>query len=258
MIIDHTKIDFTRYKRIFAFGCSFTNYKWATWADMMAKQMPHAEFINAGRTGAGNLHIAAQVSQYNHKFKFTHADLVLVMWSTFMREDKYILRCWKTPGNIFTQSEYPEDYVKKYADTRGYLIRDLVLIDGTTAILKSMPAHAINLMGVPAKYQSDNDTDDVIQLYWPLLSSFPKTFLEFMGGEWKHGHEYYCPTHPIFGQHTMFKDYHPHELDHFNYLKSIGIPLDETVEKFATEAKLLSDTFTTDSQFNHKNYVDLL
>jgi hypothetical protein len=257
MIIEPKTIDFTRYKRIFAFGCSFTNYKWLTWSDILAKHMPNAEYINAGASGAGNLYILAQLSQHNAKYAFNDTDLVVVMWSTFMREDRYLLKCWKTPGNIFTQSEYPDEYVKKYADTRGYLIRDLALIDGGTNILKNTPAHAINLMSVPASYQSDNDVDDVIKMYWPLLNSFPKTFVDYMGGQWKYGHEYYYTTNPAFGNHTIYKDYHPHEIDHFNYLKSIGIPLTDSIENLVIEAKLRSDTFTNDNQFTHRNYYAL-
>ena len=31
--------DWTKYKRFFTFGCSFTCYMWPTWADIISKEM---------------------------------------------------------------------------------------------------------------------------------------------------------------------------------------------------------------------------
>ena len=49
--------EFKKYKRVFAFGCSFTCYRWPTWADLIGKQCEGAEFRNYGKSGAGNLFI---------------------------------------------------------------------------------------------------------------------------------------------------------------------------------------------------------
>lgn len=40
--------------RLFAFGCSFTHYKWPTWADIVARDFKVYE--NWGRGGAGNFY----------------------------------------------------------------------------------------------------------------------------------------------------------------------------------------------------------
>jgi hypothetical protein len=64
-------VDFTKYKRFFAFGCSFTCYIWPTWADVVSKEMPQAKFYNLGKTGAGNLCISSKVAEANNRFKFT-------------------------------------------------------------------------------------------------------------------------------------------------------------------------------------------
>jgi hypothetical protein len=258
MIIDPKTIDFTRFKRIFAFGCSFTNYKWSTWADLLAHEMPQAEFINAGQTGAGNLYIMNQISQHNAKYHFTDTDLVLVMWSTFMREDKYLKLCWKTPGNIYTQAEYPEEYVKAYADPRGYLIRDLAFIDMTTEFLKNSPAHVINLMSVPVSYQAEGDCKDVFDLYANLLTTFPQTLVDYMGGQWQHGHAYYYPENPALGPGKLYNDYHPNTQQYCAYLKSIGIPVSTELENYARDFKLKCDTYTEDKQFHHKHPIQIL
>ena len=43
-----------KYKRVFAFGCSFTHYSYPTWANLIAYQNTDAEFYNFGKAGMGN------------------------------------------------------------------------------------------------------------------------------------------------------------------------------------------------------------
>jgi len=58
------------------------------WADVLRTQLPVAEIYNVGCSGAGNTYISAHYSAYDKKYKFTEHDLILILWSTFMREDK--------------------------------------------------------------------------------------------------------------------------------------------------------------------------
>jgi hypothetical protein len=60
------------------------------------------------------------------------------MWTNVTREDRYLNGAWETPGNIFTQTFYPAEYIKKYADVRGYYIRDLATIYAVDQLLKSI------------------------------------------------------------------------------------------------------------------------
>ena len=45
-------LDPKKYKRFFAFGCSFTNYYWPTWADIIGQDSNFYE--NWAQPGAGN------------------------------------------------------------------------------------------------------------------------------------------------------------------------------------------------------------
>ena len=82
--------DLKKYKRIFAFGCSFTSYLYPTWADIIYKSMnPDVEFYNLGKSGGGNLFISHRIVEANKKYEFTENDLVVVMWSTHARIDFY-------------------------------------------------------------------------------------------------------------------------------------------------------------------------
>ena len=39
-----SEISLGKYDRFITLGCSFTRYRWATWSDLLAKDMPDAEY----------------------------------------------------------------------------------------------------------------------------------------------------------------------------------------------------------------------
>jgi hypothetical protein len=122
--------------RLFTFGCSFTQYGWPTWADILGRQFAHYE--NWGRSGAGNLYISCAVSECHVKNQFNKNDTVVIMWSAITREDRYFEKGWHTAGNVYTQDKlFGKSWVKKFADYRGYLIRDLAFINQVSGFLDS-------------------------------------------------------------------------------------------------------------------------
>jgi hypothetical protein len=237
-------IDFSKYKRFFAFGCSFTGYNWPTWADILSKEMPQAEFYNMGYSGAGNLMISARITEASIKFKFCETDLLMPMWTTFCREDRYFHNAWSCPGNIFTQQTYSEDFVKKFADPKGYLIRDLALITLTTGYLKSLPCDIIPLASVPYNYQNEDDASvlPILESYKDITNQTPPCLFELeMNNHWTNGHEYYDPNH------GHRQDYHPDPLRYRSYLEKLGMPLTDLSQTFAQESyNKLKQTKTKD------------
>ena len=77
------------YKRIFAFGCSMTRYRWPTWADIYASDKT-TEFYNYAMSAGGNEFIANQIVEACQRFKWDDDDLILVMWSAITRESRYL------------------------------------------------------------------------------------------------------------------------------------------------------------------------
>lgn len=236
-------INFSKYKRFFAFGCSFTGYFWPSWADILSKEMPQAEYYNMGNSGSGNLMIMAKFTEANLKLKFTSTDLVMVMWTTFCREDRYYHNRWECPGNIFTQQTYDEKWVKKFADPKGYLIRDLTLMSNGTAYLKSLPCDSITLMSVPYNYQNEDDPSvkPIIYSFRQLVRQTPPSMYELeLKGEFENGHEYYNED-----QKKMVQDYHPNPLRYRGYLEKLKFPLTDASKVFAEEStRLLKETKT--------------
>jgi len=120
-------------KRIFTFGCSFTQFwQWATWANILAYDLD-IPFYNLGRGGAGNTYIANRITQADNIYNFTEDDLVLVCWSTYAREDRWTDQGWVGYGNVHTDDLYPREFVVNYCSDEHFFIRDMslmTLVDG--------------------------------------------------------------------------------------------------------------------------------
>jgi hypothetical protein len=213
-------IKFEKYKRFFAFGCSMTDYWWPTWADIIGRQFD--EYYNFGRSGAGNTFIALQIAEANQRYKFNSDDLIIVMWTSTTREDRYVKKYWHTPGNIYTQDYYDTDYIRKYSDVRGYLIRDLGLITLTLGLLKSIGCdfHMLNMspfVKLPSHYgdyYADNpleDLQDVISMYQSTIDYIAPDLLSIScNGKW--------PQVAIAHSKTQPMDYHPTPETHLDYV----------------------------------------
>lgn len=173
---------YTNYKRVFAFGCSFTSYTWPMWADIIASECTNARFYNFGRSGAGNLNIACRISEANNIFNFQQDDLILVLWTSFTREDRWIDHKWLTVGNVFNSKFYDEAFVKKYCDPLGYLIRDLALITATHTLLDRLPCHSIKLFSYDARTDLNEGFVPEINKSKSEVSKFFNTYGSFIEG----------------------------------------------------------------------------
>jgi hypothetical protein len=245
MIIDHRNfqnIDFKKYKRIFISGCSFTNYAWPSWATILTLEAPQAEKFNFAQSGGGNLFIAERIIAANQKYRFTKDDLVLMMWSTFAREDRYIKTCWETPGNIWTQSFYPPEFVKKYSCIKGYIVRDMAVISMMKLALKSLPCDSVMLKSVDPEYEKGSfeydDTYDVLDLYRDVMYDMGLTLYHFQKdghGGWINGHHYHWPNVGGSTPENPFKDYHPNPEMYKEYLLKMGFKLSQETQNTAIE-----------------------
>lgn len=226
----NSQLDFSKYKRFFAFGCSFTSYMWPTWADVMSKEMPNAEFFNLGKSGSGNLLISLRIAEANARFKFTDTDLVMVMFTTYTREDRWVDGTWITPGNIYNNDIYPKDWIKKFADERGYLIRDAALIDMSVKYLENLPCDNYCMFSVPF-IEGSNECDfsgtsvhtDIIDVYQDTFTKFKPSMYELELENWDVDYK-------------GFIDGHPTTIKYFNYMQKLGFTLSESTKQFALGA----------------------
>ena len=230
-----SEISLNKYERLITIGCSFTRYRWATWADVLAQDMSDAEFINLGKCGAGNSYIQTMLSQAKRKLSLTDKDLVGICWSTFYREDKFIKGEWRTPGNIFNigYDTFSEEYYENHVDIEGMTMRDCAIIDTVTQSLKQEEFDCFGLMGVGLNGQSyyaglPPEETFVLQNLYNDLDTIQPCLWTYNECKWPI-HYKYKSTHDG----SMFQDYHPSSPIYRNWLKHIGFPLGEDSKNYA-------------------------
>lgn len=140
--------------RLFTFGCSFTNYRWPTWADILGKEF--TQFENWGRAGAGNSFIFYALAECIKRNNITADDTVIIMWTSIAREDRWVNGDWLTYGNIYNQPVYDDTFIKTLVDPMGYLIKDLATISMTKKVLESIGCTWHFLSMLPLDHYNDN------------------------------------------------------------------------------------------------------
>jgi hypothetical protein len=262
-------IDYGKYKRFFSFGCSFTDYQWPTWADIIGKHIP--EYYNCGQSGAGNIFISNQISEMHQRYNFQKDDLIIVMWSSINREDKYIKNHWVTYGNIYNNDFYDKSYIKKYVDYRGFLIRDLALISMTYYFLNSLECDFCMLSmsnlvkltyncGEHANFDKFSDQlSDVLKLYHTVISNIKPSFYDSLyDGN---------PPKPLKlkkrtgnNKFEYFFDGHAGPLDHLKYLAKVfeNLKISKKVYEFIFDETKKMNSYTRTNYEYDLNSVDML
>lgn len=90
-------------KRYFAFGCSYTYFSWATYADLIGVNFE--KFYNFGAPGASNRQIANKVFEVNEYYDLNpETDFVTIMTTGFNRFSWFNTkdRSWNSSGDLGT------------------------------------------------------------------------------------------------------------------------------------------------------------
>lgn len=215
---------FKKYDRLFAFGCSFTDYIWSTWPEILALEL-ELPFYNYGKRGAGNQFIANAIMQADANFNFTENDLIVVCWTNVCREDKWVNGLWITPGNIYTQGIYDNSYVKKFADPDGFLVRDTATIAMTDAFLKGKSCNyhflsMVDTMRWLTQYTPAETADIHARLYSMYKSSLNTIKPSYYEVLWNDNTDCIVKEFDtIF--HGNFSDVHPLPIHHLKYLEKV-------------------------------------
>ncbi len=228
-------IDFSQVNRIFAFGCSFTHYIYPTWADLIAMQYPDKLYYNFGKAGMGNLAISCRIIEASKRYQFNDNDLIMVMWSTFSRDDRWLNGSWYAQGNVYN-SEYPDIFVRDFNDPVGHIIRDQAIIELTKKYLNNF--NTLILKSIPLTYNEEPNycqTGDVtLTEACALYNSYnelPLDLYSFMGKSWV-DKTYYDKNNKKIEK----IDAHPYSSTYADYLTHVGIKLDDAIIKFAHDA----------------------
>ena len=86
MIINKVDVD-KNYTRVFDFGCSYSNYRWMTWSDLIAKTISPSQYIRSSAPASGIFYALSQLNHVKHREEFSHKDLVLYQFPAITRLD---------------------------------------------------------------------------------------------------------------------------------------------------------------------------
>jgi hypothetical protein len=213
-------------RRLFTFGCSFTQYwRWPTWADALGQEADY--FENWGVCGSGNSLIFYSLIECHQRNQLGPDDDVYIMWTNTSREDRYVGNRWLEGGNVYWSagSTLPAEYVRQFACERGYLIRDLTTIAAVTQLiehwgcqyqyLSMVPLTDTNeSMGLASNPADQIGTDaDVRVLYQSTLEQIkPSMYETVFGSEWFSGSG--IPD----SYDASRRDFHPTPTEHVQYL----------------------------------------
>ena len=205
------EIDIQKYKRFFAFGCSFTNYAWPTWADYLGRNI--GEYYNFGGSGSGNMLIFQQFIQCMKKYEFTENDLVIIQWTNTTREDRYIDGEWRRNGNLETQGDGLYKNKNYVIDYRGMFFRDLGFISAAKKILEKEKCDWDFLLMVPLTldigipeekdFGHSHHIHDLKKFFSDELAASKPSFYEILNG-WDNFRKV-----EFLDNGVLSKDYHP-------------------------------------------------
>lgn len=228
-------------KRIFTFGCSFTSWAWPTWADILIHEYKQRGFegYNFGRCGAGNQYIFINLIEADRRYKFTENDIVIVEWTTMQREDRFANNRWITPGNIYTQSIYTDDFINKWADPVHYVMRDCALISTVKKVYSLRKVNYIDLSMSAFKYLDSADfslkfdeVDTVLDFYGEDIKPTLPPMMEYLGlhNREQENRSRRPVTYWDHDKATLGPEWHPTPAEHYDYLSKYILPeLKETL-----------------------------
>jgi hypothetical protein len=213
--------------RVWSFGCSFTQYLWPTWADII---IHHANTLgneghNLGRCGAGNQFIASRVWECNAKYKFSSDDWVFICWSGFNREDRFTQqKGWVTPGNVHVQDIFGTELLQNWAYDRHYAMRDAMLITSTVKGLQQLGVNVVTWHMNPIRQLIGDyaipatGIIDIIDTY-ELGSKFP-SMMEFMGTVNQDQKLHDSRLRVTWDGSHVIPEFHPTPAEHLSYLQT--------------------------------------
>jgi len=213
--------------RLFTFGCSFTYYAWPTWANIAAVDK-NCEFYNFGMAGIGNVGISQRILEADCKFNFTKDDKIMIMWTSWTREDKIIGYDYEAGGSIF--GKYPTAWLKNnfhYAD---------IIVKNSNAIIATNQMYKDLILWQGAAFK--NDFMEVGDIEFSSFKDYDKEFYnslikmydvkmpkyEFIGFE-ESGNKF---------SFDCLNDSHPDILDHLSIVNKI-IPLKQKTKDITVE-----------------------
>lgn len=242
-----------KYNRIFSFGCSFTNYHWPTWANIIAKHLK-LPLYNYAMQGCGNVAIMHRIIEANLSHAFNDDDLILILWSTWNREDRLIGNFWQAGGPVLNKNNLSYcDYFREH-----YWTIENDVVKNASSIIAVNQMFNINWQGHMIDYDEKFSYGDLTlkKKFKSLYNQIPReNFFNYsVDRKWDNLIEDdHCDiyTHAI-NANLILKQLNLEELD-VSYYKNV---LEDTITYLKeNRIKSKADLKLLEKYFNHKYFV---
>ena len=204
-------------KRLITFGCSYTRYVTATWADYMGANFE--SYMNYGEGGASNTFIMNRFIEVNSNLNLNQNDYVVIMFTNIDRFSFRNKTAWIHGGNIFFNPDIPDVFIKtmwsnEWAVYQSYIafktIKEILTLKGIKhTILSSMNN---NLMEEEFK-------DNVLISKYLKYMKNTLDIKEAMD-DWKY-RNYLDESEYVKYKDRTHYDTHPTQKMHYEYLKEV-------------------------------------
>lgn len=213
-------------KRIFTFGCSFTDYSWPTWADLILHKN---KGLNYGICGGGFEQIMNSLVQCDKDYKLTDTDQIIIVYPNLLRWDMPFYPNMLCVGNALTSPW--KDHLDVLYNLEGLTYKNLNLMVMIDNFLKQKKVHyryssILPLFEHPENYFLNVEFGDEIKNHLDyvkrtVMHSQLTDFYTFLYGR--------VDQHPIWEgtkkwKNEEGKDYHPTISSHYKWLTNILMP----------------------------------
>ena len=204
------------YSTLYTFGCSFTQYKWPTWADYLHAGGLANKYQNWGLPGGSNDFIFHSVVECLDNI--TKQDIVCIMWSQPHRISDYNdVQGWDMPGNAYLYQ--PKERAK-------YLHEDKIALENQS-FFKAV-ATLLEACGCDFYFTSMERIDLKYEDVFCTQQYFNPSMAEFLG---------YAGANETTWRETLPGDKHPSPREHAEFSKTMFKLDKQNIDELCAEAE---------------------
>lgn len=231
-------------KRFISFGCSFTGYVTATWADYIGSNFE--EYYNFGQGGASNVFIMNRFIEIDNLLKFNKDDYIVVMFTNMDRFSYRNEKDWVHGGNVYANEKIPSDFIKKMWSSEWSVYQSWISIMTVKRILnlKNIKHKILTSMDNTHLFNYVKDNDNVISY---LNDSIDLLDIKQSMSWWARDN-YKKEEFNKYKNMTEI-DTHPTQKMHYDYVKTYFPEFDTNETKDRYE---LSETAVDDRSLEHQ------
>jgi hypothetical protein len=231
-------------KRLITFGCSYTGYVTATWADYMGANFE--EYMNYGQGGASNTFIMNRFIEVSNILN--EDDYVVVMFTNMDRFSFRNKNNWKHGGNIYWNTDIPKDFLENMWSDEWSIYQTYIAVKTIKEILtlKNIKHTFLTSMN-NIVLENEHRLNKLMNKYFTYIKD-TLDIKEAMD-DWKRIN-FENESNYVKYEDRDTHDTHPTQLMHYQYLKEIFPEYDTLESKERYELSLTAvDTRSIESQF---------